>query len=187
MKSVIISIQPKWVEKIANGQKTIEVRKTRPKIDTPFKCYIYCTRGENLWLTQSGVKRKTELAGYLMNGKVIGEFVCDRIIELGNYQEVDHSYMLWVKDRETTDKLCQSACLNEFEIQDYLGKNGGFGWHISDLVIYEQPKELSEFKNYCEKQPCQSNCWKCDRYDYIGNACYNTITRPPQSWCYVEE
>lgn len=31
MKSVLISIQPKWVEKIANGEKTIEVRKTAPK------------------------------------------------------------------------------------------------------------------------------------------------------------
>ena len=28
MKSVLISIQPKWVEKIARGEKTIEVRKT---------------------------------------------------------------------------------------------------------------------------------------------------------------
>ena len=42
-KAVMLSIRPKWVEKIANGEKTIEVRKTRPKLDTPFKCYIYCT------------------------------------------------------------------------------------------------------------------------------------------------
>ena len=42
-KAVLISIRPKWVEKIVNGEKTIEVRKTRPKMNTPFKCYIYCT------------------------------------------------------------------------------------------------------------------------------------------------
>lgn len=42
-KAVMLSIRPKWVEKIANGEKTIEVRKTKPKLDTPFKCYIYCT------------------------------------------------------------------------------------------------------------------------------------------------
>lgn len=42
-KAVLISIRPKWVEKIVSGEKTIEVRKTRPKLDTPFKCYIYCT------------------------------------------------------------------------------------------------------------------------------------------------
>jgi hypothetical protein len=39
-KAVLISIRPEWCEKIINGQKTIEVRKTRPKMDTPFKCYI---------------------------------------------------------------------------------------------------------------------------------------------------
>ena len=88
MKSVLISIKPKWCEKIANGKKTIEVRKTRPKIETPFKCYIYCTKGEILWLTQNGVKSKTELAGYLLNGKVIGEFVCDWITEITPHCDV---------------------------------------------------------------------------------------------------
>ena len=43
MKAVLISIRPKWVEKIVSGEKTLEVRKTRPKLETPFKCYIYCT------------------------------------------------------------------------------------------------------------------------------------------------
>lgn len=42
-KAVMLSIRPKWCEKIVSGEKTIEVRKTRPKLDTPFKCYIYCT------------------------------------------------------------------------------------------------------------------------------------------------
>ena len=36
-KAVLISIRPKWVEKIASGEKTIEVRKTRPTLATPFK------------------------------------------------------------------------------------------------------------------------------------------------------
>lgn len=57
MIAVLISIRPKWCEKIISGEKTIEVRKTRPKMDTPFKCYIY----------KCG------------NGKVIGEFLCDEI------------------------------------------------------------------------------------------------------------
>lgn len=32
-KAVMLSVRPKWAEKIANGEKTIEVRKTRPKMD----------------------------------------------------------------------------------------------------------------------------------------------------------
>ena len=92
MKAVMISIQPKWCELIASGKKTIEVRKTRPKIDTPFKCYIYCTKAkskeERLILQPFGY----ELGGlesnltYRGDGKVIGEFVCDRISEYFYYK-----------------------------------------------------------------------------------------------------
>lgn len=50
MKEVLISIQPKWCELIANGTKTVEVRKTKPKLNTPFKCYIYCTKEKQQYL-----------------------------------------------------------------------------------------------------------------------------------------
>lgn len=44
MKAVLISIKPQWCDLIATLKKTIEVRKTKPKLDTPFKVYIYCTQ-----------------------------------------------------------------------------------------------------------------------------------------------
>ena len=82
MKAVLISIQPKWVEKIANRKKTIEVRKTAPK-QVPFKCYIYCTYPKKpaytLWLNRR-TKNK-----FLADGKVIGEFVCDKVFLLHPY------------------------------------------------------------------------------------------------------
>lgn len=73
MKSVLISIRPKWCEKIASGKKTIEVRKSRPKIETPFKCYIYMSQGD---LKDLGSYSEWI---YKNRMKVIGEFVCDRI------------------------------------------------------------------------------------------------------------
>ena len=75
MKAILISIQPKWRELIASGKKTIEVRKTRPKMDEPFLCYIYETQG---LYHGSG--------GCLFNGrgKVIGEFVLDDLLEIEN-------------------------------------------------------------------------------------------------------
>ena len=92
-KSVLLSIKPKYCELIASGKKTIEVRKTRPKIDTPFKCYIYCTKGE--LLTRSNYNGKIYVASspkyqkalernenITLSGKVIGEFVCDKIDEI---------------------------------------------------------------------------------------------------------
>lgn len=168
MKSVLISIKPKWCELIANGKKTIELRKTIPKLETPFKCYIYQTR------------KPVSFYYNERSGKVIGDFVCDGILPI------------IVKYSDPSSKIALRefpfTCLTDKQIIDYLG-NGkqGYGWHISDLVIYDKPRELSEFKKYNIKE-----CWYAD----LGLAkrdccdCRSTdclLQRPPQSWCYVEE
>ena len=166
MKAVMISIKPKWCEKIANSDKTIEVRKTRPKIDTPFKCYIYCTQGENLWRTQKGVQSKTELAGYLMNGKVIGHFVCDNVYPIKNQYS---GFVVANATQGETNEIARQSCLDYDDMVSYLGNKDGYAWHISDLVIYEQPKDVSEFFTPFGKRP-----------SYM-------LERPFQSWGYVEE
>ena len=169
MKSVLISIQPKWVEKIASDKKTIEVRKSRPKIETPFKCYIYETKG----------KQVEHCDGcdvtYYGRGKVIGEFICDHIYEIDCAQ-----------DFRSNRWLLKESCLKTKDIEEYLApKWFGYAWHISDLKIYDKSKELSEFYIKCEK----GNCLKCDwerEYDVCACKYEKPITRPPQSWCYVE-
>lgn len=202
MKSVLISIQPKWVEKIANRQKTIEVRKTAPKCEVPFKCYIYCTKGDNLWLTQKGVKSKTELAGYLMNGKVIGEFVCDKVFLLHPYTydrgSADLERRKFIQTFEGSSKeneILAATCLTQDEMFDYIGAgNYGYGWHISDLKIYDKPKELREFKKTkeriartCGMQARNGLCCAIDHEELCDNikCCFRTPC-PPQSWCYIE-
>ena len=156
-KAVMLSIRPKWCEKIASGEKTIEVRKTRPKLETPFKAYIYCTmpdtRDPHNILELHGADGKIRKA----NGKVIGEFTCDRIYELA---PINHA----------PDDVEEQACLTREEIVKYL-KGTGYGWHISDLLIYDQPKGLDEFTRLRETK--------------FGSEPV-TIKRPPQSWCYVE-
>ena len=163
MKSVLISIQPKWCELIASGKKTVEVRKTRPKLATPFKCYIYCTNWKDNTYWKNHYKEKL--------GKVIGEFVCDRIIGIPYSQYfVDYYHSMPQGDLNST-------CLDMGNIDEYLLSKDGYGWHISDLVIYDKPRELSEFRSY----ECRA---------YIDENGYPTptheITRPPQSWCYVD-
>lgn len=178
-KAVLISIRPKWVEKIANGEKTIEVRKTKPKLDTPFKCYIYCTlqgcneffrvdlgRDVAKWNRGKWADRK---------GKVIGEFTCDRIFSINVFD--NGSIQNWLFEH------MERSCLTYEELADYIG-NGktGYGWHISDLVIYDTPHDLGEFERPHE-------CNECDeKWASECNTCYekNKIKRPPQSWCYVE-
>ena len=142
MKSVLISIHPKWCELIASGKKTVEVRKTKPKIETPFKCYIYQTKHGN--------------------GKVIGEFVCDKIVCFKNslYDEAL---------QETVSR----SCVPMYDLLVYIGKQDyGYGWHISDLVIYDKPRELDEF---------------CKPIMPTGLRYEDDNIRPPQSWCYIEE
>lgn len=175
MKSVLISIRPQWCELIASGRKTIEVRKTRPKLDPPFKCYVYCTRAKEHFVHGGVVESLDDLyrmpsgeikygySGELMcchepygkdnflNKKVIGEFVCDNITTFNSYE-------IACGISETAfEELPRAACLSRQELLRYCGDKLVHAWHISDLVIYDKPKELP-FKKKAA----------------------------PQSWCYVE-
>ena len=218
-RAVLISIQPKWCELVANGKKTIEVRKTRPKLETPFKCYIYCTKPSKKYQTICGCmvintdelyrlpngEIKHDWSGELMtvkeeytkdnflNGKVIGEFVCDRIddfycctvpykkennlgygrfLDNGVYK-VDgwHEGVVFERNDRYIDSMLKNndlkeMCLSAQEIFDYIGIGKYlYAWHISDLKIYDKPKALSEFTNL-KGEP---------------------IKRAFQSWGYVKE
>ena len=206
MKSVLASIQPKYCELIASGEKTIEVRKNKPKLDTPFKCLIYCTKPSKAYQTICGcmcintdelfrlpngtIKHDSSVElmccdnyskDNFLNGKVIGEFVCDNIdkysAEFVNddcYEDIrkidffdDEIEELFITsngyENPSNCELCRQSCLSFEEIKSYIfsGESGFFdfyGWHISNLKIYDTPKELSEFN----------------------------LKRPPQSWQYVE-
>lgn len=176
MKSVLISIHPKWCELIASGKKTVEVRKTKPKLEVPFKCYIYCTKGKGdcLW-RWNGIWYDTQDPQHRpnrMDGKVIGEFVCKNMTYIDARIDSDGDRHLG-----NTLFLKNRMCLSDDELFDYLYKgekenNGGWAWHISNLVIYHgMPRELSEFK-----REVNDGTW----------ICREAIKRPPQSWCYVE-
>lgn len=196
MKSIMISIQPKWCAKIASGAKTIEVRKTRPKIETPFRVYVYCTKAKDIredgvYLLPNdsslylGIKKEdlwfVSNEGDFRNGKVIGEFVCNNIEK-------------FVVGSLACDDVEKQACLSYKEICDYFyGENYdntvriGYGWHISELKIYDKPKELGEFRKPCA---ADENCYLCEKSGFTPDMlldCFNFLTRPPQSWCYVEE
>lgn len=202
MKSVLISIKPKYCELIASGKKTIEVRKTRPKIKTPFKCYIYCTYGQ-------------ENENYMIckRGKVIGEFVCDWVTKITPHCDIEDFVNQYIHGYPAI--LGENDCLSFQEMKAYLGNKIGYDWHISDLKIYDKPKELNDFWLYNEElhklhdieddkfccydgtdlnsEPI-TDCGYC--YENILNCyrCWNEwsgwckkVTRPPQSYMYVEE
>ena len=190
--AILLSIRPEWVQEIGEGKKTIEVRRTRPKLQPPFKCYIYCTLPRKtkshvmfLSICDDGEIRE-------MNGKVVGEFVCDQITWLthtgftgfpGNKLVAMKSYYMVNNSFDFSD-----SCLTIDQIEKYLDGGDGYAWHISDLKIYETPKELTEFHTW-------KKCKSCSKSGYESTACiYDencmvpvAITKAPQSWCYVED
>lgn len=175
MKSILMSIQPKWCELIASGKKTFEVRKTKPKIDPPFKVYIYQTK--KTWIYNIYSK----IADW--QRKVIGEFVCDEIYE--------HNWANYRGDYGTDEHFNSKLCLSYADLNKYGNRKNLYSWHISELKIYDKPKELSEFIKPCiYGEESEISCFLCDRSGYKSDMhidCFNTIARPPQSWCYVEE
>ena len=180
-KAVLISIRPKWCEKIARGEKTVEVRKTRPKLETPFKVYIYCTNQKNimLWNARRYIyvdDHNHNAFDRCWNGSIVGEFVCDRIDTINPETEPYGIY-------DVDDDFVAQTGLVDGALWDY-GKGATlYGWHISKLEIYDTPKPLSEFS-----RPFENCIGKvCDEYGcaYCENGGH--IKRPPQSWCYVEE
>lgn len=195
MKAVLISIRPRYCEKIASGKKTVEVRKTIPKIPTPFKCYIYETKDKRF--EDIAVCWNDGTPDFIhATGKVIGEFVCDRIDTI---RDVGNGFVAggvqpseWYFAAQT---LIQAVCLTEKELKSYLGNDYGYGWHISDLKIYDKPKELGEFTTpFCpyEVAKCKVGARLCKHYtfeDALGGECdyAHRITRPPQSYMFVEE
>ena len=218
MKAIMISVKPEWCEKICNYKKTIEIRRTMPKCELPIKVYIYCT-GARKYFFHNGIgetlddlyrlpknadydggKIKFGYSGELMccgaeydknnflNGKVIAEFVL---------KKVDFIKM----PKNISKEFQQKTCLKPNQILDYLGGNlfkNFYAWHIDDLKIYDEPKELNEFEHYisnnrCPKKENGMNCEDCKSYNKEHNTClalyylHKQVKRPPQSWCYVEE
>lgn len=212
MKAVMKAVSPRICEKVASGDCTILVSKTAPKCKEPFKCYIYATEAkkwfhsgfilssnELLWLSSGKIKMCDGFELWAdgedyqcVNGEVIGEFICDKIIEW--QYDKGHQYYVEYPD-DCTSYFPYLKCHSEAtglkcsEIEE-LGKGKPlYGWHISDLKIYDKPKELSEFRKPCPYGDLP--CWLCPSCDRDENdnliQCFNTVSRPPKGWQYVEE
>lgn len=191
MKAVIVSIKPEWVEKITSGKKTIEVRKTAPK-ETPFKAYIYCTRAKSEWRFYDYEGAYENSKGELVYAQqhIIGEFICDKVYLIKNQGS---RFSVADEEQNVTNEIARQSCLDYDDMVNYLGNKDGYGWHISDLKIYDKPKELSEFYTIDEKgSDCCCGCvWHETPLEEMpcrtctGERKY--LYRPPQSWQYVEE
>ena len=199
MKAIMISISPQYVEKILNGGKTIEIRKTKPKCELPCKVYIYCTKGkQNLYIPQEfnafecddwskpyfSKKPILEDVDYLANGKVVAEFTLNKIDKFDSAysewaysvapenSEMPISETQFIQMAEQKGKLDCNDLLKYFGDEDYIA----YAWHIDNLKVYDKPKELSEFSTISHRMKGKESRFTS-----------HLLQRPPQSWCYVEE
>lgn len=163
-QAVLISINPKWCELIASGKKTIEVRKTKPKLLPPFKCYIYCTKMDD------------PIKYHGWTGYVIGEFICD-----------------WCDPfqprRADFAELSLGSLVPPRELYEYAKGKTLYGWHITGLKLYAEPMELTDFMKPCvskEDPDTYPLCLQCKRL-VEAYGCGGEIIRAPQSWQYVED
>lgn len=184
MTAVMLSIRPEWCEKILNGKKTVEIRKSFPKLGIPFKCFIYCTKPikktrcgcmevaeDELYRLPSG-EIKCGWSGELMcceapygkdnflSGKVIAEFNCNTWLfeDVGSFESQD-----------VLDVYFPNSCMTVEQYNEYANGKTTYGWNIYDLKIFEHPKEISDFTPWAGEIPGRK------------------LKRPPQSWCYVED
>lgn len=163
-KAVLLSIKPQWCELIARGEKTVEVRKSQPKLEPPFTCYIYCTKGDLSYPVGNGMVCHNN--GGMV---VIGEFTCDSI------ECFTTDYRM---NKEQTHRISEQSCVGMVELMEYEANSPClYAWHISNLKIYYKPKRLKEF--YYLRTAVE-------RPVGITNELF-PIERPPQSWCYCKE
>ena len=190
-KKVLISIHPKWCEKIFSGEKTIEVRKSAPKLKPPFEVLVYMTKPKKRLIEI--IKDGDDIYGDIYHGKmlfikmdrpvydknwndvagkVIGSFVCDRINEV----EPDSEYYSYGYDID--DDRLSETCLTREQLREYGKGKTLYGWHITEPKLFDKPRELSGFGKY-----------KTEWVALYGSddIVFHPLKRPPQSWCLVEE
>lgn len=165
--AVLHSTHPDWCAKIINGRKKMELKKSFPKTEGPFKAYIYCTNDRKMKLWKASTYAYIDDHSHnafdvCLNGKVIGEYLCDNVLR--------HCEMA------NADIAEQQSCVKREKIYEYSKGGEVFGWNFTNLVIYDKPKELSEFKG-------RKLTWRGNNHVHV----YEELKRPPQSWCFVQE
>ena len=205
MKAIMMSIRPQHVAKILNGEKTIEIRKKFPK-DYVGWVYIYLTKDRKQCLVRNNINKTYHLDTCYwdefesnLNGKVVARFWCDKV------EEIKYHFGYYDMGEWAESYILENSCLSAEELDDYLQASKeydetkvsrvyGYAIHITKLEIFNKPKEIGEFRRYCDKHfnwwtirclDCKAYTPDTDIEDYC-NENKLVLTRAPESWCYVE-
>lgn len=190
MKAVLRSIKPYWFYLICERKKRTEIGKDMPKAaDWNKVVELYCSKDMRSF---SRIPKEFQNKYRPFIGKVGARFVCDKIdrIEIRHFSEIGHFNVYCSVSENPNDNWRKESCLTESEIVEYGKLAPIFGWHISDLKIYDEPKELGEFDFPCTlKTLCEVCRFSINEETVFGGVtigCDRRLHRPPQSWQYIE-
>ena len=201
VKAILISIKPKWVAKILNGEKTLEIRKTMPKCELPIDVYIYCTKklsqrflikkGEQIGIKENGediiadtniITKYPTMFEFNFGGKVVAKFTLNKVEEIEPFEEYNSLFGLAYKLTEKGIINCQKAQLTYEEYNHYLKGKRGYAWHIDNLVVFDKPKELNEFYVYSHSVAGVGLDGKDKTFEIL-----KPLTKAPQSYCFIRD
>ena len=169
---ILASLKPYYYYLIGEKKKNIEVRKSALK-DLPQDIVFYMSKDEKSFAKipkefQEKYRKhfwKVGIRAVVDNMDVYAYDCCDGV-------DIDDDMLLETMiDREYINIYAKGKPL--------------YGWRIADLKIYDKPKELSEFRISCNRK---NLCYSCNRFTgKPWDICNSAITRPPQSYMFVEE
>lgn len=125
--TIILSLHDRWWVKVLAGEKPLEIRKTRPAGQGPFRVLVYVTG----------------------TGEIKGEFACKDFLKIRTIPEVQSRAGLQKIDVQA------GSCLTGQQLKEYAGSSGKplWGWYVSEVKEYYTPHPLSL---YGLKRPPQS-------------------------------
>jgi predicted transcriptional regulator len=196
MKSIILSVQPKWLEKILNGEKTIEIRKTNPKCELPIDVYLRCSKGKPyIVASYSGVveNEKPYYVDVRFMPPVISEFINGKVVAKFTLNKVEKIPF----DYDEHIRIYDKCCIDMEELISYSKSKTLYAWHIDNLIIFDKPKELGEFykcgynealkqQEFNNEQAKGFSCFVGGVYPLEVIEKEYRLTKVPQSWQYVE-
>lgn len=207
MKAILLSIQPKHLVNILNSEKTLEIRKSVP---VGFKgwVYLYCTKAKPyLYYTYEApfyaLDNSNESKDEALNGKILARFWLDLVEDVLMHDagdsfinEFEPVFCTNTLDYQSMNKL---SCLSHDQLFEYQGMEGLiYAWHIKNLEIFDEPKELSElYEHKFYQQLCSTYNFSKENEELFNKnltleeyiKCFDKyvrIKRAPQSWAYVE-
>lgn len=177
---ILASLKPYYYYLIGERKKTIEVRKSALK-NLPQDIVFYMSKDEKSF---AKIPKEFQEKYRKHFGKIGMRVICDEVDKWKYlpdcYSEDKDEKMYYISSADGA-----AACLTYDEIENYGESKTLYGWHISDLKIYDKSRELSEFRISCNRK---NLCYSCNRFTgKPWDICNSTITRPPQSYMFVEE